>query len=239
MLILIRKLKPTFIINCCRIPTSKPSNQQKKESIKLNKALILIMLKQLISILFALSLLTSCNFFNKLKSERLGTDKAVIPNYGKRFEVYYGAQTVGWCDYIHRTVEYSDYDVDIEEQFVEEITFRGMRYKFKFVLYVTMAELHVLRYDSQGLKFRPNDSYAIIRNSAGVHFRFFGDDGETVIREYEVRDPDKVANTAELFRYCDSYLGTYFGIFNDRKSREMRNNRVQSLGYELLQFDRL
>ncbi|TNE68195.1 hypothetical protein EP331_16015 [bacterium] len=197
------------------------------------------MINRIIALVLTVLVLSSCSFFTKVKSERLGTDKPVIPNYGKRFEVYYGAQTVGWCDYIHRAVEYSDYDVDIEERFEEEITFRGMRYKFKFVLYGKMAELHVLRYDSQGLKFRPNDSYAIIKNTGGVYYRFFGEDGVTAIRDYEIRDPDKVANTAELFRYCDSYLGTYFGIFNDRKSREMRNNRVQSLGYELLQFERL
>lgn len=197
------------------------------------------MVMRIFTLLFVVFSSLSCTFFNKVKSERLGTDQPVIPSYGNRFEVYYGAQTVGWCDYILRNVEYSDYDVETEERFEEEINFRGMRYKFKFVLYGQLAELHVLRYDSQGIKFRPVDSFAIIRNSGGVYYRYFGDDGETVIREVEIRDPVKVANTAELFNYCDLYLGTYLGMFSNRKSREMRKNRVQSLGYELLQFDRL
>jgi hypothetical protein len=178
----------------------------------------------------------SCSFFSTIKSQKKETAPV---KYGNRFEVYYGAQTVGWCDYVVRKVEYSATDADLEESFVEEISFRKLRYKFKFIMFGELTELHLLRYNSNGTQFRANDSFAIILNGEGLSYRFFSDDGEKVIREVPIRDDDKVAAAKELFTFCNRYLNSYLLFINDKKSRDLRNNRIQSLGFELLQYDRI
>lgn len=159
--------------------------------------------------------------------------------YGSRFDVYYGAQTVGWCDYVTSKVEYSDTDADIVETFIEEITFRKLRYKFKFVFIGELTELHVLRYNSDGSLFRANDSFALIKNGDGLSYRFFSDDGEQIIREMPVKDDSNISNAESLFAYCTRYLNSYILFVNDKTSRDLRGNRIQSLGFDLLQFDRL
>lgn len=186
-------------------------------------------------ILLAL-LSVSCNSFSNVKSQKKETTPV---KYGNRFEVYYGAQTVGWCDYIVRKVEYSSTDADLEESFVEEITFRGLRYKFKFIMFGELAELHILRYNSNGTQFRANDSFAIVLNGDGLSYRFFSDDGAEVIREMPIKDENKIAAARELFSFCNNYLNSYQRLIRDTKNRDLRQNRIQSLGFELLQFERI
>lgn len=182
---------------------------------------------------------SSCTFFEKIKEERLGTNKEVIPNYGNRFEVYFGTTTVGWCDYIYRSIDYSDYDSELEERFEEEIVYRNMRYKFIYILYNRLVEIQVLRYDKDGVKFKPIDSYAISNNVHGVFYKYFGEDGVTVVKETQIMDPSKIANTQELYNFCNNYLTTYQNMIRDRKGRDVRKNRVQSLSYDLLKFERM
>jgi len=189
--------------------------------------------KYVFGLIVLFSLFTSC------QSRKIGTQKIEKPKYGNRFEVYYGAQTVGWCDYVVRKVEYSATDADLEESFVEEITFRGLRYKFKFVMYGELAELHVLRYNSNGTQFRANDSFAIVLNGDGLTYRFFSNDGTEVIREMPVKEDQKIAAARELFSFCNNYLNSYRSIIRDTRNRDLRQNRIQSLGFELLQFERI
>jgi len=196
----------------------------------------LILQKNNLCIVFVALLFVSCNSFSNVKSQK---KEATPVNYGNRFEVYYGAQTVGWCDYIVRKVEYSASDADLEESFVEEITFRGLRYKFKFILFGELAELHILRYNSNGSQFRANDSFAIVLNGDGLSYRFFSDDGAEVIREMPIKDENKIAAARELFSFCNNYLNSYQRLIRDTKNRDLRQNRIQSLGFELLQFERI
>lgn len=161
-------------------------------------------------------------------------------HYGDSLELYYGATTVGQAVIKQRVVDYGMGDNAIGYTLIEEITYRRNRYRFEFTGVGEITDIKVLRYqrDSDSL-FYPNDSYSIINNDGGVVHRFFDTDGETVVRERQIKSPRYIANTNELFQYCNSYLSSYFMMWDDKKARYLRENRIQSLGYELLKFERI
>jgi|GEM_PF-6008488 hypothetical protein len=161
-------------------------------------------------------------------------------NYGDSLELYYGTTTVGKALIDQRVVDYGMGDNAIGYTLIEELTYRGNRYRFEFTGVGEITSIKVLRYQRRSDSlFYPNDSYEIINNQGGVVHRFFDTDGKTVVRERQIKSPRFIANTNELFQYCNSYISSYFMMLEDKKARYLRHNRIQSLGYELLKFERI
>ena len=187
--------------------------------------------------------ISSCSFIESFQREnyRKKQERELANlDFGEEIELYYGGKTVGTAVFEENVIEYSEFDYDIEYTVREEIHFKDQRFRFVFVLGAAVSEIRVLRYaNNSDTLFRPNDSYAVVNNAGGVYHKYFGPDGKEVIAERQITDPQIVTQTQALFTYCNEYLGSYFMMIEDKRARALRRNRIQSLGYELLQFERI
>lgn len=200
-------------------------------------------LTSILSLILIAVIFVQCTFLETFQRERYREQEArelAKKHYGEEIELYYGGHTVGLAFVEQRKVVYAEDDYEIQYTIREEITYKHKRFRFVFVLSNVITEIQMLRYaNNSDSLFRPVDSYAVVNSPGGVYHKYFGLDGETILSEKDITEPHIVEQIRELFRFCDEYLGSYFMMMEDKKARALRRNRIQSLGYELLQFDRI
>lgn len=156
------------------------------------------------------------------------------------FEVIYGGQVVGTAFFTQKVLQFSRDDEEVREVVEEEITYSGTRYRFQYVRQGGVVNgFSVRKYARRNGQFLSGDSYLLTLDTDGVHRAFYKDDGETIVREWTVTEPEMTDNARELMQYIERFWGQYYrplfaGTFFKRKQKEM-----PSLGFELLNSERV
>jgi hypothetical protein len=157
-----------------------------------------------------------------------------------QFDVIFNGQVVGKATFTEKVMEFSSDDKELRQVVEEEVIYSGTRYLFQYVRQADEVNgFSIRKFARRTGEFMLGDSYALRLDTDGVHRSFYKDDGQTVLREWTVSEPEMTANARELMKFIDNFWGQYYrpllaGSWFKRKQKEM-----PSLGYELLNSERI
>lgn len=186
------------------------------------------------SLLLVTGLLGSCSSYNPFRSDS-GIEE------GEWFPVYFGGDQVGEAQFDKEIIEFTQQDRVYRTTVTEKIDFKGDQYQFEFTLIDEVTRITILRYDPQRELYYLSDSYSMVFDGENLKHIYYENDGETVREERVISSPNKVNYARDLFRRVQEFLMGYYGgkIQDKAPGYYHEYDRYQSLGYELLNYDRL
>ena len=160
---------------------------------------------------------------------------------GEWHPIHFGADRVGESKYSRELIDFGGGDRIYRTTVTEKIQYGDDYYQFEFTLIDEVTKITILRYDPKRDLYYLSDSYTIIFDGGSLKHLYYENDGETVRSERVISDPTKVNYAKDLFRKVQKFvLGYYAGyIYEKPEDRFAHYDRIQSLGYELLKYDRL
>lgn len=150
--------------------------------------------------------------------------------------VYYGGEKVGYSEWIVNRIEFSATDYFDQDIIREEIEYDGRIFVFEFIFEGSLVEIRVLNYGKEKDEVIPASSYSLLLEEELVIRRYLDTDGESVIRTERYSNETIVSNTRDLFAYVSTFIGAYY--FRESRA-EPEEQRIQSLGYDLIAHERL
>ncbi len=150
--------------------------------------------------------------------------------------IHYGGEQVGISEWSERRVEFAVDDYIQQDIIKEEIEFDGSIFLFEFTFEGDIQELKIIQYQSGTDRAIPGSSYTLIVEDERVLRDYLDEDGESVIRSQEYREPEILQNTEELFSIINTFVRTHYF----RQSEEERHEaEMPSIGYDIIRHDRL
>jgi hypothetical protein len=157
-----------------------------------------------------------------------------------RFEVLFNGQAVGTAVFEEKVLQFSADDAELRQVVEEDIVYSGSRYLFQYVRQGGEVNgFSIRKFARRTGEFISGDSYALRIDIDGVHRSFYKEDGKTITREWTVSEPDMTANAKELMRYIDNFWGVYYRPFYSGLWAKRKQKDLPSLGYDLLNSERI
>ena len=173
---------------------------------------------------------------NPPSKKQSGVESAV-PEFDGTLDVYYNGNIVGKATIKSEYIDYGPGDSDLRDTITEEIEYRGSKFRFIFLVETELVQIKVLKFRKNGT-INTGDSYGIVLDPETVKHLYYEDDGTTIRSERSIVDRTIRANTRELFQDVMNYLHANYDMKNYGQIRPKRR-RILSLGYDLLNHDRI
>lgn len=155
------------------------------------------------------------------------------------YPLYFSGKDVGRGKYLAEVVSFGKKDNVYTVTVIEDIHFRGDHYKFEFVLADNLRSIKILRYGKDDEYFLHSDSFKIMMDVNVLVHIYYENDGETVRTRREIHDKQKYAYTQELFQFAEEFIISMYGSYVFTGKHYRRYEKIRSLGYELLKYDRI
>ena len=160
---------------------------------------------------------------------------------GRWYPIHFGGDSVGEAKIELTAIELAANDQVTKAVLTEKINFRGDQYRFEFTLVENVNKIEVLRYDPEDDIYYRSDSFRLQMSGGALTYIYFEDDGETVRRKRVIKDESRVKEAQKLLDKVQNFMVSQYGgtIYDEPVSHYHEYDKYRSLGYELLNYDRL
>lgn len=187
------------------------------------------------ALLLALGLSAGCSGSEEVVS---GTDHPKLKE-GRWFPLWWGGEKVGFGMFEVDIMRLSANDVVPITTITEEITYRGDRYIFEFVLVDKLSKMTIKRYDQEEQKFLAGDSYTMTLEDNILTHLYYDNNGQKITNERQIMDYQKVQYTEQLFKEVAEDLNQLYGYYIYEGTTHRTFKRMRSIGYDLLNYDKI
>jgi len=160
---------------------------------------------------------------------------------GQWYPIHFGGESVGEAKIELTSIQLAQNDQVTKAVLTEKINFRGDRYRFEFTLVENVNKIEVLRYDPEDDIYFLSDSFRLQMSGGALTYIYYEDDGETVRRKRVIKDESRVKEAQKLLDKVQNFMVSQYGgaIYEEPLSHYHEYDKYRSLGYELLNYDRL
>jgi len=165
--------------------------------------------------------------------------KKTMRNEKKWFPLYWSGKQVGRASFDINVLQLSADSYIPFTTVTEDINYLGANYIFEFVLGDDLSRLTVMRYNPEKDVYISGDSYTLTFEDNTLHRQYYEEDGKNIRYQQNVLDKRRIAYTKELFKTVAEKLRAYYGYYIYSNGPYREHEKIQSIGYELLKFQKI